>query len=143
MTCEEVVEYFSYMSRIDSLIERKLEDKEMLYTLATKTTAGVSDGMPHGSGTSDKVGNLVVKMQEIEEEITELIDDLVDYRKEASGFAAKLPVDQFDVVNMNMINWLKLGVVADRKKKSYQWVSELKKRAIENLTEIIDHSDSN
>lgn len=141
VTYAEVIEYFSYIRRISSLVDRKIEEKEMLYTFATKTTC-TSDGMPKGKGgTSDKVGKFVVKMQEIEEEINALIDDLVDYQSEASRFAAKLPADQFEVVHMNMINSLKLGSVADIKCISYQWASKLKKRAIRGLCDIIDHSD--
>ena len=142
MTTDEVIEYFSYIGRIDSMIDRKIEEKEMLYTLATKTTTGVSDGMPTGKGgSSDKVGNLTAKIVDMEEEITGLIDDLADYKLEAAGFAQKLQKDQYDVVHMNMINRFKLGKVADRKGISYQWASELKKRAIQELSKIIDHSD--
>lgn len=141
MTSCEVIEYFEFIRKIDSMIDRKIEDKQRLHALREKVTAGKIDGIPHANDVSDKVGNLTAKMLDLEEEINSLIDDFTNYRKEASEFAQKLPRKQYEVIHMNMINGFDLVRVSSRKKISYQWASELKKRAIENLCEIIIHSD--
>ena len=141
MTREEVREYFLYMGKIDALINNKLEEKEMLYTLASKTTSSSSDAPGSGAGTSDKVGNIVVKIKELEDEINHLVDDYIDYRAEAILYTSKLPTEQFVIIQMNKIRLIPLTRIAREQKISYQWASELKKRALQGLEGIIDYSE--
>lgn len=142
LTHNGVIEYFEFIGRLNSMIDRKFEDKQMMHALREKVTAGCSNGIPHMSnGVSDKIGNLTVKITELEEEINILINDYANYREEASKFAQKLPKQQYEIVHMNMINGFELYKVSDKKKISYQWASELKKRAIKNLCGIITYSD--
>ncbi|RDU21927.1 DUF1492 domain-containing protein [Anaerosacchariphilus polymeriproducens] len=74
-------EYLYQLKDIDDLINSNQEEVDRLRAMATNISVTYSDE-PHGSGTSDKVGNTVVKIADLENEINDLIDELVDLKRE-------------------------------------------------------------
>lgn len=69
MTYQEKLEYLrGYLAAKKDLavIQRQYND---LATMATHITPGL-DGMPHGSGVNDKVGNLATEMAELKSRLT-------------------------------------------------------------------------
>ena len=87
-------DYLVKVRHLDELINAKIEERDQLMDLATKCTQNM-DGMPRASGTSDKVGNAAVKMADMAKEIDDLIDELMDLKREVNALLDKLdPAEQ-------------------------------------------------
>ena len=78
-------EYLKQAFYLDKRINSKLEQVESLNALATKATSTLSD-MPKSSnrGTS-KLEDTIIKIVELQEEISKDIDKLVDLKKEIAN----------------------------------------------------------
>lgn len=117
------------------LINNELLDKEQLFTLATKTTQELDD-MPHAHNASDKVGNILVKILEKEQEIDHIIDILIDLREEIKGQIRTLPDNECDVLFRFYVLGMKLPDIAEDMHYSVDWVKKLKNRGVYHITVV-------
>lgn len=69
-------------------IEKLITDKEEI--INSIGAVKPSDGMPHGTGTGDPVGNLISKMEKLEQKINLKIDQLVDLRDKIEDVIGRL-----------------------------------------------------
>ena len=121
--------YLELIKKLNVLIDNEQLEKEKLFTIATKTTQE-NDDMPHASGTSDKVGNLSVKLAMKEKEIDHIIDVFVDLRDEIKAQIRTLPVKEYNVLyKYYVLDW-GLFDIADDMECTVDWVKKLKNRGI-------------
>lgn len=125
-------EYLELVGRLNTLIDNELMMKEELRTLATKTTQE-NDGMPHAPGTSDKVGNVAVKIRMKEQEIDHIVDVFVDLSDEIRTQVLTLPVDEADVLYKYYLLNMTLVAIADKRGQSTEWIKKLKNRGVSKV----------
>lgn len=141
-------EYLEQVKEADALIEVKRAEERDLWVLATSMTQ-VNDGMPHASGASDKVGNIIQKIIAQQERINAQIDRYIDIRDDVISHIERLPWKQYTV-----LYWLYVGKrerrkpgqphyytwreVAEKLGCSEQNIGNLRKRAVRNLQKILD-----
>ena len=125
-------QYLSMIEKLNLLINNKILEKEELFTIATKTTQE-NDGMPHATGTSDKVGNGTVKILEKEAEIDRAIDLFYDLKTEIIGQIQKLPADEYDVLHKSFVQGMSLVDIADEKGRSLTMVKKIRRSGICNV----------
>ena len=128
-------DYLSMVGKLNMLVNNKLEEKEELFTLATKTTQEISD-MPHASGVSDKVGNLAVKLASKEEDIDHAIDVYIDLKHEIISQIEKLPKDEYDVLYRRYVVGQGLFDVAEKRDQSVSWIQKLTWRGLKKIKVI-------
>jgi hypothetical protein len=76
-------EYLSQALWIDQRIDSKIEQLEILRSLATKVTANLKEEkVSGGNNTKSHMENTIVKIIDLEKEINEDIDRLVDMKAE-------------------------------------------------------------
>lgn len=130
------------------MIDVKRAEERELWTVATSVTQ-VNDGMPHSSGVSDKVGNIVAKIIEAQKRTNEQIDRYIDIRNDVIWHIEMLPPKQYMV-----LHWLYVRKREHREKNQswyYTWrevaenlgcseqnISNTRKRAVKNLQKILD-----
>ena len=78
-------EYLSQARKIDSEINDMLEQSTKLRSMATKTTAVLSDMPGSATRNTSKLSDAVIKLMEQEERINSEIDRLVNLRAEIYG----------------------------------------------------------
>ena len=117
--------YLELIQKMDLLIVNEYEELEKLNSLAEKITQE-NDGMPHASGTSDKVGNTSVKIVMKQQEIAETISLCIDLRDEIIGQIKKLHKDEYDVLYKYYALDMGIFEIADVKIKSDSWVKKIK-----------------
>ena len=133
------------------MVETKRAAERELWSLATGMTQA-NDGMPHASGVSDKVGNIVVKITEAQKRTNEQIDRYIDIRENVIRHIEMLPPMQYTV-----LHWLYVRKREYRRKDQswyYTWrevaealgcseqtVSNRKKKAVRNLQKILDSEE--
>lgn len=125
-------EYLGMIEKLNLLITNKILEKEELFTIATKTTQE-NDGMPHATGTSDKVGNGTVKIVEKEMEIDRVIDLFYDLKQEIIGQIQKLPAEEYDVLHKSFVQGLALVAIAEEKRKHLDTIKSIRRRGIANI----------
>jgi DNA-directed RNA polymerase specialized sigma24 family protein len=125
-------EYLGMIEKLNLLINNKILEKEELFTVATKTTQE-NDGMPHATGTSDKVGNGTVKLVEKENEIDRAIDLFYDLKGEIIGQMQKLPADEYDVLHKSYVQGMSLTTIAKVKGKAVNTIKAIRRTAICNI----------
>ena len=121
---------------LDNLINAKIEERDQVMTMATKITPN-TDGMPHGSGISDKVGNAAVKLADMADEINSLVDDLIDYKCKVNTALGKLSASDQLLLHRHYIQGMSWTDIADMMDLSGVHVWRLKVKALENLQHVM------
>lgn len=88
-------EYLRQTKRIDAIIQTKIEQMEYLRNMLTNVSPFLDPNKVSGGGgdSKDRIGNLICKILEYENEITEQIDRLIDLKRE---IAAKIDLMKDD-----------------------------------------------
>lgn len=147
----QAYEYLNQAKRLDALIENKREEERELWALATSVTQNY-DGMPHASGSGDKIANIVQKIVAAQEQTNAAIDKYVDAKMDIIKHIEMLPVKQYTV-----LYWLYIKKREKRlagQKWYYTWsevaenlgcseenIRKTRRRAIKNLQKILDSEE--
>jgi RNA polymerase sigma factor (sigma-70 family) len=121
---------------LDGLITAKLEERDQLMALATKCT-GDMDGMPRGSGTSDKVGNAAVKLADMAKEIDDLVDEYVDLKREVNAALDKLDACDQVILRRLYLQGMSQVKVAELMGVCTMTVWRQKVKALKNLEDVM------
>lgn len=129
-------EYLKRMEKIDSLIMSKLQQKDDLRNM--RITASYSDMPRGGSCPGDKVGGIVEKISELDEEIDKKVDELIALKLEATRMINKLDVQENLLLDMRYIRGLEWKVIADEFCYEERNVHRLHSKALNRLDEILE-----
>ena len=130
MTAKEYLQQYKFL---DSRINAKCEQLERLRELSTKVS--VEQGSGAHSGVSDRVGNIVAKICDMEAEINEMIDKLLDLRVEIERAIAAVPDETLrQLLELRYINCKTFEQIAVEMYYTYQWVCVLHGRALKYIT---------
>lgn len=144
----DAYEYLEQVKEADARIDAKRAEERELWAIATSVTQS-SDGMPHASGVSDKVGNIMHKILQAQKRTNQEIDRYIDIRDDVIRHIEMLPPKQYSV-----LHWLYVRKRDHREKNQswyYTWrevaeyigcteqnLSNVRKRAVRNLQRILD-----
>ena len=90
MTSQEKIDFLKRYAPINNRINRKIEEKSMWWSRATKITPTYSD-MPKGGEQSNKIQSYIEKIEEIEKDIDSGIDELVKVKAEIEAAIKTVP----------------------------------------------------
>jgi DNA-directed RNA polymerase specialized sigma subunit len=122
---------FEEIKKINELLVVVKLEKVRLLEMATKITAGM-DGMPHGSGVTDKVGNGGAKLAQLSDE-----EDALEARRDKLlGMVKSLPADQCGVLYRYYIQGMTLEKVAEDMNISVSSAKRYKKAGLEMLEKM-------
>ena len=141
-------DYLDQVKVLDTLIMTKTAEQEQLRDMAEKITQA-NDGMPHGTGVSDKVGSAAVGLVDLANEIAVLVVTFKGILQDVTKTIEILPEEQYKVLHAKFIRKRKeLGnhrswyhsweEVAEIVGYSESQVYRIKKKAIRNLQRILD-----
>lgn len=141
-------DYLDQVKILDTLILNKTAEQEQLRDMAEKITQA-NDGMPHGTGVSDKVGNAAVALVDLANEIAVLVVTFKGILQDVTKTIEKLPEEQYKVIHAKFI--LKRKELGNHRSWYHSWeevaeivgysesqVYRIKKKAVRNLQRILD-----
>jgi RNA polymerase sigma factor (sigma-70 family) len=128
----DVCEWLGQIRKLDELINAKIAERDHLMDLATKCT-GSLDGMPHGGGVSDKVGNIAVKLVTLAEYTNQLIDQYIDHKDKVVAALETLPPKEYGVLHRHYVQYMTLEAIAEDMGYSVMQVWRYKKRGLQML----------
>ena len=108
MTLKELSKYYKLHERL----ERNREMLSSLY-VAAGLGAQVITGMPHGSGTSDEVSDLVIEIEDLQSRIDYLESECAQEKKKLEKYIGGIKDDQtrmiFRLRFIHCMTWLQVA----------------------------------
>lgn len=136
MTVEETYKYLESVRKISNIIENKRQEYEDIFSIATQMNIK-ADGMPHATGTSDKVGSACVKLHMLSEQINQNIVLLANFKNEVITNIEKLSNVHYKILYSLYINGLTVGEYAGREKKKVNTVKKYRSEAVKSLAKML------
>ena len=132
---QDVQAWLEHIRKLDELIRAKHAEYYQLLDMATRVTPSF-DGMPHGSGVSDKVGNIAVKLADLANETNRIWDYYIDQRNAAIAVLEKLPAAEYGVLHREYVQGKTQEVIASEMGYSTVQIWRIKQNAMELLKKM-------
>lgn len=141
--------YLSQVEKLDQLIDgtkaewKQLKDKrDLLRAIAEDSSSKLPDGMPRSftGTTTKKVENAVVGMVMLDGEIKKIEDVIARYIEAKNVIVKaieKLPAKEYGVLHRYYIRYMTYEEIAEDMGISTVQVWRIKKKALENLSNVI------
>ena len=137
MKSEELLEQ---VKKLDQLIDAKLSERERLKEIATNIIPRPLDDMPHSNTgmVSRTMEDAIINLIMLEQELDKLIDKYVDYKKHIVSLLEQLPEKEYGVLHKYYIKRMTLEDIAEKMGYCERQISRIKKKALENLEDVIE-----
>ena len=136
--------YLQQIRRLDTQINRDIEERRRLKEMATKITPTLKPVVVSGGGSHDKLSEATAKIIDLEAEINREIDRLIDARNAVTATIDKVEDERLHaVLNMRYVHFKTWEQIACCMGRSYQWVCKLHGEALQVVEKIIKNSGEN
>lgn len=136
--------YLQQIRRLDTQINRDIEERHRLKAIATKITPTLKPVVVSGGGTQDKLADAMAKIIDLETEINREIDRLVDVRNAVIATIDKVEDDRLHkVLTKRYVELKTFEQIACEISCSYQWVCKLHGTALQVVEKIIKNPGEN
>lgn len=137
-------EYLMQIELYDAQIKNKCDEIENLRSMATSVTATLRpDGGSPSGGVSDKVGNTVSKIVDMQNEINKDIDRFIDYKREVMRLIDQIASpDEIRLLHLRYFQykpWEEIAVVMNY---TYRNVCYIHSRALQSVSKLLEDKDS-
>ena len=130
--------YLQQVKQCDMRIQIKMEDLEQLKAFTTKVTSTLSDVAVSGTKNNDKMGDAIVRIIELQNEINCDIDKLVDLKKEVCAVIDKVSnEDQHTVLYKRYVQFKTFEKIACEMYMTYRNVCYIHGRALQAVERIL------
>lgn len=126
------IELLEECKKYEFIIENLIRERKSIEDMAC-SIGGMGDGMPHGSGVSDKVGNAAARLVDIQEEIAGRVADYAEARNRLSVALEELPTAEYKVLYLRYVKGLKWADIEQELGYSSAQVHRIKRKAIKRL----------
>lgn len=128
-----VIAWLEQIKKLNELIRAKESDVADIMAKATKMTASF-DGMPHGSGVSDKVGDNAVKLADSNRDE---LNALKQQKQYIIDTIKMLPANEFGVLDRKYVRGMSEEQIAENMGYCTVQVWRIKKKALRLLGDIL------
>lgn len=119
-------DYFAQIRKTDRLIQRLTDTVNTLRSGLTSQSYELKPDKVQTSGAKDTLGETIVKIMSLEDDINARIDELVDMKQEAFTMINRIPdLDQQNILIGRYIQLKKWEDISEELNYSMQWVFEL------------------
>ena len=137
-------EYLQQIKDLKNAIKNKESELFLLECLATGTTAPTDREPVQTSGTSDKVGNLAVKIVMMQNEILmqkaealEKISECISVIEKIKELPCNTAETQYNILHKRYVEFKKLNQIAEEECYNYDYIRELHGVALQNVKKIM------
>ncbi len=132
-------EYLSKLYRLDNLINIKQLELESLKSISTSISVNSDSERVQTSTKPDKIGEIVAKILDLNNEINNDIDKLIDLKKEIMNLIDKVSCDDLRCIlylrYFQFKTWEKIAVEMNY---SYQWIHKLHSKALNEVDRLLN-----
>ena len=135
--------YLEQVEKLEMVIRNKLIEKQQWKDIALGITANMEGERVQSSGANNKMANAVAKCVDIEAEIDDLIDKLIDLKKEVTATIEQLQSPtEYNLLHMRYIQFIPMKDIAERWKTEYTNVTTAHGKALKKIQEIMEKEES-
>lgn len=132
-------EILQSIRKIKSKINYKLSQISELKALAEQITQTLSSDIVQGSKDNDKIGKIVSKIADLENELDKDIEQLVIAEKEATKIIELAPsVLGKEILYRRYIQGQQWVDIAEELGYSYQWIWHIHKKVLQHIDEYFE-----
>jgi hypothetical protein len=129
--------YLEQVEKLEMVIRNKLIEKQQWKDIALGITANMEGERVQSTGAKSKMANAVAKCVDIEAEIDDLIDRLIDLKKEVTATIEQLQSPtEYNLLHMRYIQFIPLKDIAERWHTEYTNVTTAHGKALKKVEEI-------
>ena len=131
--------YLQQLKDLSDSIDDKQEEIDMLYARITKITPTLKLVAVSGGGSNnDSIGNGVVKLDSLRQEINSEIDKYVDLQREINAVIAAVKSEKYrTLLRKRYVLFKTWEQIACEMDCSYQWVCKLHGRALQVVDKML------
>ena len=130
-------EYLNQIERLYKMITNKLSEIYQLKIMACSITVSGDSERVQTSGNHDKLGSTIAKIVDLERETDELVDSLVDKRKEILRQIDNMKnIDNYDVLHKHYVERRTFQDIADSENWSIRQVFNIHGRALQEFEKM-------
>lgn len=130
-------EYLNQIERLDKMITNKFSEIYQLKIMACSITVSGDSERVQTSGNQDKLGSTIAKIVDLERETDELVDSLVDKRKEILRQIDNMKnIDHYDVLHKHYVERRTFQDIADSENWSIRQVFNIHGRALQEFEKM-------
>lgn len=135
----EAQQYLAQVEKIETIIKNKLIEQRQWKDIALGITANMGGERVQSSGSRSKMADAIEKCVDVEAEINELIDRLIDTKKEVIQTIEQLDNPTFyNILHHRYIQYKPLWKIAEDYDKDYGWIKTNHGRAVAEVQKIMD-----
>lgn len=132
-------EYLEEIKRQDVLINNKLAEVQQLRCLALSVTAPIGGEGVQGTKQTDRMGDTIAKIVDLENEINAEIDKFIDMKRDKIALIQQIPKQlQYDLIHNHYVQYKSLVNFAKEKNYSYAWILEVHDEALKTVQRLLD-----
>lgn len=131
-------EYFYRATKLDELINSKLQQVAVLRELALKTTSVLQSDKIQGTKKLSPMEDALVKLMSLEEEINTNIDNLVNLKRELASFISRINNPSYQLLlELRYLSGRTWDEVAAMMGYEVSWIYRLHKKALKEANRIL------
>lgn len=131
--------YLQQVKQCEVRIQIKMEDLEQLKAFTTKVTSTLSDVSVSGTKNNDKMGDAIVRIIELQNDINCEIDRLIGLKKEVCAVLYKVSnEDQHTVLYKRYVQFKTFEKIACEMNMTYRNVCYIHGRALQAVQRILE-----
>lgn len=131
-------EYLSQIRKSDNQINNKLAEISRLREMATSITSTLKDDVVQTSGSGDKLGEVVSKIVDLENEINADVDKLVDTKKEIMSVIDTLKEPFCDLLYKRYLHYMTWEEIAVAMNYSFRHVTRMHGTALQMVKRVLE-----
>ena len=131
-------DFLLQIKKIDKLIHNKLKEQQLLREQATGTAVNLTPDKVQSSGNPHRMGDIIVKYVDMENEINEQIDRLYEIKKDVISVIEQLEVTEYDVLHQIYVQGKSYDEVAYDCERTRSWATTIHGKALKNVQDILN-----
>lgn len=138
MDLRETKKYLRQIKWLGGIINSKTEQLKDLRNTAYSISGNEADERVQTSMKLDKIGGVISKIVDLENELNKRIDEFVDLKAEVTAKIDAVPdTDCRLLLMLRYLNFKTWEEIAEEMNYSYQWVHKIHNKALKSLQKFI------
>lgn len=130
-------QYLSQIERLDKMIQNKLAEIYQLKTMACSVTVSNNGERVQSSGDKDRLGSVVAKIVDLENEVNSLVDSFTEKRKHIIQQIDSMDnLDYYQILSMRYVSRLTFEEIAKNTYWSIRKVFSVHGKALLEFEEL-------
>lgn len=132
--------YLEKIKEYDTLINNKLAELSQLRALVCNVTSALKPDVVQSSKQHDNIANTIVKIVDLEKEISVKVDRFIDYRQKCIKILEQVPNTlQYTVLHKHYVQYKDFDVIAAEENYTYSWIVENHLKGLKSVQIILNN----